>query len=66
MADDGYESSPHVDDAGQWRFVGLLRCRRRPSARTRSLRGHDELKSTIFNHATAMTYPVDPWRPAGL
>jgi len=59
MADDGYESSPHVDEAGQWHFVGLRRCRRRPSARTRSLRGHDELKSTIFNHAAAMTCSVD-------
>jgi len=59
MADDGYESSPHVDEAGQWHFVGLRLCRRRPSVRTRSQRGHDELKSTSFNHAAAMTCPVD-------
>jgi len=66
MEDDDYESSPHVDEAGHWHFVGLRRCRRRPSARTRSPRGHDELKSTIFNHAAAMTCPVDLRRPAGL
>ena len=66
MPDDGYESSPHVGEAGQSHFVGLRRCRWRPSARTRSLRGHDELKSTIFNHAAAMTFPVDLRRRAGL
>jgi len=59
MANDGYESSPHVDEAAQWHFVGLRRRRRRPSARTRSLRGHHELKSTKSNHAAAMPRPVD-------
>jgi len=59
MEDDDYESSPHVDEAGHWHFVGLRRCRRRTSARRRSPRGHDELKSTNFNHAAAMTCPVD-------